>query len=338
MRTPPSESGFTVVELLLACALTLAVLGAAFTGFEQMSGTMDGAKLITDVNLTVRSSVNLLTQDLISASLGIPIGGIPIPSGADAIPLARPAPEGIDLSFPADETTIASVTPGQGLGPTINGVATDIITILMADTTLALNTEFLTAIAADGATATVDPVIGIDDPAIGIQAGDLLMFSNSLGNAVQMVTGRNGQIIEFAAGDEMNVNQRDVGQGTLIQLQSAPGEYPATTATRVLMVSYYLDASDANRPLLIRRVNFGPERVIAVGVENVQLTYDLVDGAANPVNLPEPVLPNTPDQIRKANIFLSGRSYRAWRRTGELVRSSLSTQVSLRNLSFRDRY
>jgi hypothetical protein len=244
----------------------------------------------------------------------------------------------VDLAFPADETTIAAVIPGQGLGPAINGVATDMVTVLMTDTTLALDAEFLTNISADGSTATVDPATPIDDPATGIQAGDLVMFSNSLGNALQMVTGRNGQTIAFDANDEMNLNQRDVGQGTVIQLQSAPGEYPDTTATRVLMISYYLDASDPDRPRLIRRVNFGPERVIAVGVENVQLTYDLVDGDTNPVNLPEPVLPNTPDQIRKANIFLAGRSSQEWRRTGQLVRSSLSTQVSLRNLSFRDRY
>ena len=337
MRAHRSESGFTIIELLIASTLTLVVLGTALTGFEQMADTTDGAKLIADVNLTMRSSVNLLTQDLISAGRNIPVGGIPIPSGDDSAPLTRPAPKGVALTFPDNETTIAAVTPGQGLGATINDVATDIITVLVADTTLALDAEFLSAIAADGSTATVDPAIPIDDPATGIQAGDLVMFSNSLGNALQMVTARNGQTIAFDEGDEMNLNQRDAGQGTVVQLQSAPGEYPDTTATRVLMISYYLDASDPDRPRLIRRVNFGPERAIAVGIENVQITYDLVDGDTNPANLPEPVLPNTPDQIRKANIFFSGRSYREWRRTGQLVRSTLATQVGFRNLAFRDR-
>jgi hypothetical protein len=331
-----SESGFTVVELLIASAVTLAILGAAVTSFQQMSATADGARLIGDVNLGLRSAVNLITRDLVSAGRDIPVGGIPIPSGAGAANLVRPAP--VVLTFPVGEQTLAAVTPGQALGAVINGVATDMTTVLVSDAILALNTEFLTAISADGSSATVDPATSIGDPADGISAGDLVMLTNSLGSALLMVTGRAGQTMQFAPGDAMNLNQTAAAQGTIIQLQNAPGVYPQTTATRVLMVSYYIDASDVNRPLLIRRINFGPERAIAVGVENVQFTYDLNDGASNPVNLPEPILPNTPDQIRKANVFLTGRSYREWPGTQQLLRSSVSTQVSLRSLSFRDRY
>lgn len=303
-----------------------------------MSSATDGASLIADVNLTLRSAANLLTRDLISAGRDIPVGGIPVPSGDDAAALARPAPAGTDLSFPAGESALAAVAPGNGLGPAVNGVATDIVTLLVADTTLALNEEFLAAIAADGSAATIDAAIPIDDPAIGVQAGDLIMFTNSLGNALQMVTGVDGQTLEFDAGDAMNLNQRAAGQGTVIEIQSAPGVYPETTATRIVMVSYYIDVSDASRPALVRRVNFGPERAIAIGVENIQITFDLVDGDTNPVNLAEPVAPNTPDQIRKANLFLSGRSFRVWRAGGQRLRSSVSTQVSLRSLAFRDRY
>ena len=338
MRRGSSESGFTIIELLIATALALAVLGTAVIAFKDMADMNDGVALVADVNLGLRSAVNLITQDLVSAGRDIPIGGIPIPSGADAVPLVRPGPPGGDLTFAADEPTLAAVTPGDGLGPVINGAATDVITVLMADTVLPLNTEFLTDIAADGSSATVDDAIAIDDPADGISPGDLLMLSNPLGNALVMVTGRDGQTIDFASGDDMNLNQPGAGQGTLLQLQSAPGAYPDTTATRILMVTYYINADDPNRPLLIRRLNLGPERAIAVGVENVQITYDLVDGDSNPVNQPEPVLPNTPDEIRKANVFLSGRSYRPWWRTKALLRASLSTQVSLRSLSFRDRY
>lgn len=338
MRLRASPPGFTLVELLIAMTLTLVVLGVALTSLQGMSDAGDGAMLIADVNVNLRSAVNLLTRDLLSAGRDIPIGGIPIPSGAGAAPLVRPTPADMDLTFPAGEVTLSAVTPGDGLGVAISGVATDMITVLMSDASLELNSAFLTDIAADGSSVTVDPAIPIDDPAHGIAAGDLIMLANSLGNTVQMVTGLAGQTIEFAAGDDMNLNQRDAGQGTILQLQSAPGEYPPTTATRVLMVSYYIDGSVPDRPRLIRRINLGPGRVIAVGIENAQITYDLVDGVTNPVNLPEPVLPNTPDQIRKANVFLSGRSHREWRRTQQLLRTSLSTQVSLRSLSFRDRY
>ncbi|MBI4484509.1 MAG: prepilin-type N-terminal cleavage/methylation domain-containing protein [Acidobacteria bacterium] len=333
-----SESGFTLLELLVATALSLVVLGAAFTAFQSMADANDGAVLLSDVNLNLRNSLTLITRDLVSAGRDIPVGGIPIPSGADADPLVRPAPTGVALTFPAADGTLAAVTTGQALGPIINGVATDMITVLMSDPLLDLTSEFLTDVAADGSSVTVDPAIPIDDPVIGVAAGDLIMLSNSLGFAIQMVTGRTGQVIEFAEGDPMNLNQRDTGQGTIIQLQSAPGEYPPTSAMRVLMISYYIDDTQPDRPRLIRRVNLGGERVIAVGIENLQLAYDLVDGVTDPVNLPEPVLPNTPDQIRKANVFLSGRSFREWRRADQLLRTSVSTQVGLRSLSFRDRY
>jgi hypothetical protein len=89
---------------------------------------------------------------------------------------------------------------------------------------------------------------------------------------------------------------------------------------------------------LIRRVNLGPERTIAVGVDNFQLTYDLVDGDTNPRNQPEPVDPNTPDEIRKATVYLAGHSSREWRRSNDVLRSALSTQIGLRSLAFRDRY
>ena len=57
---------------------------------------------------------------------------IQIPSGGTLI--KRPGPPGhVVLHRPATELAIPAVIPGAGLGPTINGVATDIITILTAD-------------------------------------------------------------------------------------------------------------------------------------------------------------------------------------------------------------
>jgi len=338
MRERPSESGFNTIELIISATVTMAVLGAALAGFIGMSQSADGAQLIAGININLRSSLNVMTRDLLAAGRDIPVGGIPIPSGVNAGALQRPAPEGVALTFTAGDTTLDAVTPGQALGAEIAGVATDMITILMSDPTLDLSNEFLANIAADGSSATVDVATPIDDAAVGVTAGDLILFSNSLGNAIQMVTGVDGQTMQFGNADEMNLNQRGAGQGTIIQLQSAPGVYPPTTATRIVMVSYYLDAADPARPALVRRENFGDERVMAVGIENIQLTYDLVDGITDPVNLPEPVLPNTPDQIRKATIYIAGRSHRAWTRTAQILRTGVSTQVSLRSLSYRDRY
>lgn len=333
-----SESGFSLVELMVASVVMLLVLGTAFTAMQNLSDAADGAVLTADVNTTLRSALNLMTRDLLATGRGIPVGGIPVPSGAGAAALVRPSPGGDALAFPADLTTLPAVSTGDGLGPAIGAAGTDMVALLVADTSLPLNTVPLTHVAADGATVTVDPLVPIDGPADGVTAGDLIMFTNALGNAVQMATGRTGQTIRFDPGDAMNLNQRGAGQGTILQLQSAPGVYPPTTATRVLLISYYIDDAKPERPMLIRRINFREGRAIGVAVENLQITFDLVDGVTNPANVPVPIAPNTPHQIRKANVFVAGRSYRAWTRTGEAVRSSLSTQISLRSLSFMDRY
>jgi prepilin-type N-terminal cleavage/methylation domain-containing protein len=336
--TVRDQSGFTLTELLVTTMLITIVLGTAFGAFRSMSDAADGAALSADVNVSLRSVVNLMTRDLLSAGRGMPVGGVSIPSGDNAVALVRPAPGGNPLSFDEGMTTLPSVTPGSGLGPVVAGVSTDLVTLLMADTTIPLDSAPLVAVAADGASVEVDESIAIDDPATAIAPGDLIMLTNALGSTLQMVTSRNGQVIEFAEGDPMNLNQREASQGTIGQLQSEPGTYPPTTATRVVMISYYIDASDPARPLFIRRVNLRPGRTIAVAIANLQVTYDLVDGVTNPVNLPAPVLPNTPHQIRKANLAIAARSYREWSATGQHLHSSLSTQVSLRSMSFVDRY
>jgi prepilin-type N-terminal cleavage/methylation domain-containing protein len=331
-----TESGFSLLEVLVSMTITLIALGVAFTALEGVSGAREAATLLTDNNQSLRTSLNLMTRDLLSAGRDVLVGGIPIPSG-NAAPLVRPSPAGTALTFPASNITLQAVTPGPGLGPAVNGIATDVISILMVDTSLPLG-DSLTNVAADGSSVTVDPAFPIDGAGNGIQAGDLIWLGNGVDDAIQMVTGRAGQTIQFAAGDPMNLNQRGAERGTVLQMQQPPGAYPETTAHRVLMISYYLDASNPARPRLMRRINLGQDRAIGIDVENLQITYDLVDGVTNPVNVEAPVAPNTPAQIRKANVFLSGRSHRPWSRTQQFLRNTLSTQVSLRSLSFFDRY
>jgi hypothetical protein len=86
----------------------------------------------------------------------------------------------------------------------------------------------------------------------------------------------------------------------------------------------------------MRRVNYDAERLIGYGVDGLQVTWDLVDGVTNPANVDAPEPPNTPHQIRKANLQLTARAVDPG--TGEPLRATLTTQVSLRSLAFVDRY
>jgi prepilin-type N-terminal cleavage/methylation domain-containing protein len=331
------EPGFSLVELMIATAVTLILLAGTMGAFNDAMGLNQKAVMIADLEQNLRAGMNFLVQDLINAGWQIPTGGIPIPSGAGSAPVARPGPPRTAYTFVPAET-LAAVNPGATLGPQGNGRATDMVNILCADNLLSLNQRPLDAIAADGSSATVNAATQITNVTNAITEGDLIAFSNAQGNTLQYVTSVAGQVMRFAAGDPMNLNQPNAAQGSITQLKSG-GVFPPTTATRVWLITYYLDVvTDPQMPRLIRRVNARAGSVVGLVLEDFQLSYDLADGLTNPTNVKTPVAPNSPNQIRKATVFLSGRSTVRIRNTNTFLRHTLTTQVSLRSLSFVDRY
>jgi hypothetical protein len=137
----------------------------------------------------------------------------------------------------------------------------------------------------------------------------------------------------------MALNQRGAESGTILNLRDEDGVFPPTNIVRVTMVTYYVDTvTDPALPRLVRRVNMGDRLAIAMGVENLQITYDLVDEVTNPTNVEDIPAGNGPNQLRKANLFLLARSLDQNPQTGEFFRNSMATQVGLRSLSFVDRY
>jgi type II secretory pathway pseudopilin PulG len=332
-----NEAGFTLAELLVSTVVTLMVLAAALGAFSDAIRITDAARETTDTNQSLEVSTSLMVRDFIQAGQGIPLGGIPIPSGLGALEVQRPSPPASNMTYGAGTEVLPAVTPGGSLGPDVIGVRTDMVHVMYADPRLALNSLPLAAIAADGSSMTVDAAVDIGGQD-AIQEGDLILFSNASGNALQMVTSRDGQQVFFADGDPMRINQRAAEQGTLMNLASG-GQFPPTTATRILLISYYIDAiTDPALPRLVRQVNMGDRLAVALGIENFQITYDLVDGGANPTNIETPVAPSSPNHIRKANLFLAARAFAVNPRTRQFFRNTIATQVSLRSLAFVDRY
>jgi hypothetical protein len=78
-------------------------------------------------------------------------------------------------------------------------------------------------------------------------------------------------------------------------------------------------------------------------VEDLTLSYDLVDGVTNPTQ--QPTLPYTvgattysSNQIRKVNLHIGVRSDTLSAPQNDYVRNHLSTVVSIRSLAFVQRY
>ena len=166
--------------------------------------------------------------------------------------------------------------------------------------------------------------------------------------------------LTFADGDSLNLNQSLAAAGNLTALNAAdPANTPsACTISRVRMVTYYIDATtDSAHPRLIRRINNGNATTFsntlgnatALDIENLQFSFDLVDGNTNPANVRMTTAdrngtgacspnPCTEAQIRKVNIALTGRSQNAVNRAQRAFRNTLVSQVSFRGMAFIDEY
>jgi prepilin-type N-terminal cleavage/methylation domain-containing protein len=387
-------AGFTLIELMIAMAVTMILLYAAVLAFRDASLTNQVVTLNADMADNLRSGLNMLQTDLQQAGSGLPTGGIPIPytsNNSATAPCGTTAPPNRPVlngttTFPPCNSTFPSVEPGSALGPLITAPDattglpsnpssyTDEITVFYADNLgldarpinaqataspanpgcpngkLTLSGTTVTAVF-DGTTLNSGGnynCVNFAKQGITINIGDLIMFSNSLGETVLAVTGVNGQTLTFSAGDLYNLNGRSDPGGTINQLQNngcggANTCFANTTATRVWMVSYYLDnVSSPPYVRLIRQVGLYPGSATPVGetLENLQFTYNFVDGLTNPSNQATVPAGDTESQIMSVNVYLAARSSYKERQGNNTFysRDNLMTQVSIRGNAYSNQF
>jgi hypothetical protein len=350
MKTPSSESGFTLLELLLSTTISLIVMGVAMTTFRDAVALNDTVVNSAGSSQNLRTGANLLVRDLLQAGRNIPIGGIAIPTGPEAYSIKRPSPPGLQYYFNNDTAaTLEAITTGFGLGPTVSGRPTDIVTIVMDDPTLpplllkpSSTSGSIPKLASDGSFFTVGTQTSwiAGDLANGIapvKPGDLIYFLNA-GTALQTVTKVTSNTVYFEQNDAFNLNQRWVDAGSITQILGSD-----MTARRVLMYTYYIHADTPGVPRLKRVLNHFAPQALAGVVEDLEISYDLVDRVSNPTNVRDlPYVHNgltyTSSQIRKANVHIGVRSETWSDRDSDYFRNHVSTVVGIRNLAHVDRY
>jgi prepilin-type N-terminal cleavage/methylation domain-containing protein len=396
------DAGFTLVEVLVAVSLMLVVLAATVGALTTAIHATEAVTLMADTQQNLRAGMNYITRDLIQAGEGIPQGGITVPNSGGATPtsaVGRPGPFVSPATtfgnFPNTWSALPVVSPGFQLGPTTttSGTASDIFTILYADTTLVdsavpaghwLN-EFPIFLAPKGAagcaaanpnpapagsivtagtttTVTFDPtciIIGAGNTAL--HAGDLILLqnNNTIGNdnnvtssntAVSDSTGQmalmtisnvnvGANSITFSAGDAFNLNASGQATGTISQIMSPPGSltFPTTTATRIWMVTYFLDNTNPLRPQLMREVNLNPAQAVGEVIENLQIFYDVLNAGSTPPSVTPAVEAPTYAQlayVRDAYVLLYARSENPYSQSRTYFRNNLETVVSMRGLDF----
>jgi hypothetical protein len=336
-RHAAGERGFTLAELLVGMVLTLVVTGGALLAFQQAVVSMDGSRLKLQMDDNVRLALDLMVRDLIQTGDGLPNGKvIPVPNGAGATRINRPGPA-LD-PFAAGTVDITAVTPGFDLGPLVNGTRSDVISLLHVDSSFDLGDDERTCLMANNGRTCVfaDDVAAMRDPLL---AGDILMVTADPGGGttMQMVTSVSpGTTAQFAANDPMNLNQPTAPGGSIASINPTPGSAFTVRARRLRMITYWVQSqAGTDRLELMRQINMATAQRVASGIESLRFTYDLVDGITNPVAQENP---GTPTQIRKVNIFLAARSADRYRTTNDFMRTTMSTQVSLRSLALVDRY
>lgn len=360
-QRPPlaSAAGYSLVEMMVSMGLLTVVMAATMGGLADVQRGNDVIMQMTSMNNSLRGGMDLIVRDLLQVGSGLPSGHtIAIPSGTGSSVVKIPGPPGTNFTTTAGSTSLPAVMPRAGAGPTLNGVPTDVLTVMMADNTF-LNVGITAA-----TSTTVDIAAG-PNIATGpdrVSTGQLMMISKgSLTTLVQVTAVNTGtRRLTFASGDSLNLNQTTAAAGNLAALNAAA---PANTAsavnvTRVRMITYYLDSTtDPAHPRLVRRINAGHPTTfnntlgtaVAFDIDNLQFTYDVNNGTNNPggVELNSTDLGTggacspaacSPTQVRKVNVAMTGRSRNATSQTYRLMRNTLQSQVSLRGMAFVDRY
>jgi prepilin-type N-terminal cleavage/methylation domain-containing protein len=381
------EDGFTLTEMLVSTTVMLLITGAALTTFRNGLALNDAASQLSDANQNLRAGTNQLIRDLLMAGRIIGAEGISMPTGGvTAFKRPGPPGSALTFSLVTDDIDITlnlpSVTTGYQLGPTINGSKTDIVTILTVDEFMPVVT---TPPKVTGSPTAVEGTISADGKSVllptsslwllgdttndtaKIKEGDLIFYKGPSGNAIQTVTSKDATHIYFDAGhanDWFNFNQPAATNRPLAALKGTTSVSTAwdtshpVTLFRAIMYTYFVDnTTKPGTPRLTRVLNHCPTtdaacaayspQALAGVVEDLDLTYDLIDGATNPIevtSLPYTVTIGTvvtkynSNQIRKVNVHVGVRSETISRPSQDYVRNHISTSVIVRSLASVDKY
>ena len=237
------QRGFSLIELMVSLGILITVVGLATTALMQAEHVTQAIAYQANTQENLRAGMHFIVRDLMQAGEGIPEGGISIPYTSTSH-VNRP---GTSTIFPNSYTTLPAITPGYEAGQfamsinpvtqaVLQGVATDIINIVYADNILQDTAgHYLYSfpiiqpapsapvcagtISATGASVTLFPACftmpGVTNP---ITTGNLIMFHNQNGTALEYVTSVAGQQINFASGDPAGLNQSGKTYGTVASL------------------------------------------------------------------------------------------------------------------------
>jgi type II secretory pathway pseudopilin PulG len=350
-----AAAGYSLIELIVAMGIFTVIMGVTLTGLANVIQGNEVVMSVAQINNTARAGMDLMVRDMLQVGSGLPAShAVSIPNGGGSQRVRLPGPPGTNFQTDATDVVLPAIIPRAGAGPVIDGVATDVVTMLMADN--AFLDVALSAVAASQVTVAAGP--DIENGPDRVTVGQLMLISKGSFNTLVQVTdvNYNTRVLRFQDNDSLRLNQSGAANGNLpaLNAQAPVNSAASTRISRLRMITYYMDNTDVNHPRLVRRVNNGSASTfdntlgtaVAIDSFDLQFTYDISNGVNNPggVEMTASDLGTggacAPDacgetQIRKVNIRLQSR---ATTRNQRFLNNVLESQVSLRAMAFVDRY
>ena len=247
------ESGFTMVEMMIAMALGLVVLGAAVQLYSKGVAATFTVSQRAEMQQDFRAASNMLIKDLSLAGAGLGNNtAIALPStttplyGCDQTSSGTchlGASNNTGATYPKQGATpyLYGLMPGYNAGPILTTAGTtDAITVAYTDTSFYLNC-YTPKITATGVVTFLPPVSpttwategclpsgvatpqAVNDSVAGLTAGDLVLMTLNNTRLVVEVTGavttgtdaagNTTYIVPFANSDVLKMNQTPAGGG-----------------------------------------------------------------------------------------------------------------------------
>jgi prepilin-type N-terminal cleavage/methylation domain-containing protein len=373
-RSIKRQSGFSLLEMVIAMALGTVVLGAAVQLYSQGVAATWTVSQRAEMQQDFRAASDMLTRDLSLAGAGLGNNvqiGLPTTSTTPVYGCDQSLKcyiNGSAAAYPKQGTApyLYGLIPGWKYGPTLNAAqgATDVVTVVYTDAAFYLNCYAVSVTSSTVAKFTLNSPLppncvlpsgvtapqNVNDAVAGLTPGDLVWFTLTPGAGctgctpsvvVAEVTGCTSTSpttynVSFAIADVLKMNQTTATSRSLANVVADVG-----TATRILVITYYIDNSFAP-PRLMRQVSGHAPMPVAENVVYLKFSYDLYNsntGLVEPNQFDGGVsLGLTPNQITKINILHMSMNSTLKGAKGGYQGMDLQTSVSARDLTYSNSY
>ena len=255
-----TQSGFTLIEMLVVMVLLAVVLGAVFGTLNRTKGEAERVGTLVEKRQSARAAVQLLERDLRMAGSGL--GGVPI-----------------SASYNGTALTFAAVTPGPVGGPS----SCDSVQIMGAWGANTVTTASM---------PSASSVLKVAD-VTGFASGDLVIITDGTSANMFEVTSTNSSsgTIQHNPSSPYNLSGGRSWPPT-------GGYATGSQVFKIDLLSYKVDSTSFRRPALVRRAFRQAPSVVAYNVDKFQVWYHMQDGTDTRAPLIGPGASSLIDKVR----------------------------------------